>query len=533
MSEQDERQHVTGGLSLPPLPSVPSLPKDAKLASHRTNLGQGSGRAETPPNQRRQNSLPGAQTGRRMTVPKLAETPSPTSAEAQLRRVSRKPVVPKKAVPPSSSRQIPEKLVRGRSAAKSTPKMNPDVEHRKAIRPGQRPNYHVAQTRSFASIFEADPMLSKTVLGGGYNRSGKGSKFGKSVDNSAAVLPKSYPPGTRPKTSLGSSSPHRRLAPENEKVYSPAASRQTFRQTEQLHTGTHRSIDITNYTEESAAAMSGAHGLEYESRSSMRGIVKRGRNWKIPSTIAGVLVAVMIVVLVFFQARHTEVAGQALPDQNARTASATAGGPKPKEAIAPVDPNLVPSGLTSRTYSTPSSSGKIIAVPGANPAPAGNGAEVSYDVSYEDGLPLDPDLFAKSVHAVLNDGRGWVNRGKRYARSDYQAAYRIQLVTPKTVQAKCSGLVQDGFASCLVGNIAYINSDRWFSASPAWLSAGGSVDEYRAYLLNYFAGLAAKEKLAKCPGAGQVAPVMQPQTYELDGCKPNGWVVPGAPATSK
>ncbi|MDK6687704.1 DUF3152 domain-containing protein, partial [Aerococcus sp. UMB8623] len=79
-----------------------------------------------------------------------------------------------------------------------------------------------------------------------------------------------------------------------------------------------------------------------------------------------------------------------------------------------------------------------------------------------------------------------------------------------------------------VGNTVLLNSDRWFNSAEVWDKAGGGQDEYRAYLLNYFVGLATGKKQVDCKKPGEVANVMQSQTYELNGCKPNGWVNPDA-----
>jgi hypothetical protein len=48
-----------------------------------------------------------------------------------------------------------------------------------------------------------------------------------------------------------------------------------------------------------------------------------------------------------------------------------------------------------------------------------------------------------------------------------------------------------------------------------------TLEEYRASVINHEVGHFLGFDHMKCPGPGQLAPVMNTQTTELDGCRPN------------
>ncbi|MDU3133942.1 MAG: DUF3152 domain-containing protein [Winkia neuii] len=268
---------------------------------------------------------------------------------------------------------------------------------------------------------------------------------------------------------------------------------------------------------------------ETESGSSSELKRQESRWWLGAAIVICLLALIAGAIFGFFKLQRPDTESQMLPSDKKTSASPTAS-PTPSTEPSPV-PTVrtteVPSGLKG-SYDAPTATGRLIAIPGQKPAPEGEGKQVAYNLSYEEGMPIDSAAFAESVHNTLNDSRSWPAQGMRFSRTDYQPQVNLQLVTPGTIKKRCAGTVDDGFASCLVGNTVMLNSDRWFNSADAWHDAGGSADEYRAYLLNYFIGLATGKKAADCPGQGEVANVMQSQTYELGGCKPNGWVDPDA-----
>ncbi|MEH1167238.1 DUF3152 domain-containing protein [Micromonospora sp. CPCC 205539] len=148
-----------------------------------------------------------------------------------------------------------------------------------------------------------------------------------------------------------------------------------------------------------------------------------------------------------------------------------------------------------------------------------------YRVVVERGTGQDVDAFAGAVDGVLTDRRSWIASGElRVQRvADAGAAdFTIYLATPVTSERMCAegGLTTERYTSCRLPGQVIINLARWMEAVPDY---GAPLDTYRTYVINHEVGHEFGEEHEACPGLGEFAPVMQQQTYGLQGCVANAW----------
>ncbi|MEV7580768.1 DUF3152 domain-containing protein [Streptomyces erythrochromogenes] len=188
----------------------------------------------------------------------------------------------------------------------------------------------------------------------------------------------------------------------------------------------------------------------------------------------------------------------------------------------PLDPKLTGPG----TFDT---------VPGVAKGP-GKGKVVRYRVDVEQGLGLDPMLFAEAVHRTLNDDRSWGHGGtKTFERvPGGEADFVITLASPGTTGVWCAKSDLD----TVVGNVScdsaktervMINAFRWAQGSETY--GPDQMLTYRQMLINHEVGHRLGHGHVNCRTPGALAPVMQQQTKSLniDGiqCRPNPWAFPG------
>lgn len=148
-----------------------------------------------------------------------------------------------------------------------------------------------------------------------------------------------------------------------------------------------------------------------------------------------------------------------------------------------------------------------------------------YRVLVEQGTGQDVDAFAATVDDALGDRRSWIASGElRMQRVSEPAAadFTIYLATPATSERMCAdgGLSTDGYTSCRLPGQVIVNLARWMEGVPDY---GAPIETYRSYVINHEVGHELGEEHQACPGPGQPAPVMQQQTYGLDGCVANAW----------
>ncbi|WP_433535817.1 DUF3152 domain-containing protein [Micromonospora sp. CA-249363] len=148
-----------------------------------------------------------------------------------------------------------------------------------------------------------------------------------------------------------------------------------------------------------------------------------------------------------------------------------------------------------------------------------------YRVVVERDSGQDADTFAARVDEVLADPRSWIASGDlRVQRvADARAAdFTIYLATPVTSERMCAegGLTTERYTSCRLPGRVIINLARWQEAVPDY---GAPLETYRTYVINHEVGHEFGAEHEACPGPGEPAPVMQQQTYGLQGCVANAW----------
>lgn len=167
-------------------------------------------------------------------------------------------------------------------------------------------------------------------------------------------------------------------------------------------------------------------------------------------------------------------------------------------------------------------SGTFRVVEAKSPTPPDpRSSPLTYTVEVERELPLPPRETARTIDDILADSRSWgtiENRPLRRVSGDGDA--RILLSSPATTDKLCAPLETRGKVSCRNGDLVVLNARRWAHATDSYRD---DVRSYRIYLVNHEVGHLLGRGHEECPGQGLPAPVMQQQTYGLDGCRRNVW----------
>jgi hypothetical protein len=206
--------------------------------------------------------------------------------------------------------------------------------------------------------------------------------------------------------------------------------------------------------------------------------------------------------------------------------------PVTAEPFAPAEgdaePSQAPQTVGAEAY-VEVGAGSLSVVDGTSPV-FGSGPLRRFVVEIEDGIGVDGAEFAGAVEATLADPRSWGNGGRmsfqRVGAAEAAAGhyeFKVSLVSPGSMETYCPGVGTGGYTSCRYGERAVINLARWATAVPHY---EGDLATYRPYVINHEVGHALGNGHRGCPGAGQLAPVMQQQTLGLDGCVKNAWPYP-------
>ncbi|WP_089155297.1 DUF3152 domain-containing protein [Micromonospora sp. NBS 11-29] len=203
--------------------------------------------------------------------------------------------------------------------------------------------------------------------------------------------------------------------------------------------------------------------------------------------------------------------------------------PRPARVPLATVPSLPP-GVEADLPATPTGyptagPGTFAVAEGRSPVRGYDGPLRRYRIEVERGTGQDVHAFAAAVDAVLGDARSWIASGRlRVQRVPGGAAadFTVYLATPVTSERMCAegGLHTERYTSCRLPGRVVVNLARWMTAVPDY---GAPLDVYRTYVINHEVGHEFGELHQSCPAPGAPAPVMQQQTYGLDGCVPNAW----------
>lgn len=184
-------------------------------------------------------------------------------------------------------------------------------------------------------------------------------------------------------------------------------------------------------------------------------------------------------------------------------------------------------GASASAVNVPASGSGTFATAGGGSAPVGSGRIYRYLVVVEEGAGVAPDEFAAAVERTLAEPRGWTaSRRWGFQRvSGGSSDVTVHLATPATTDRLCDsvGVETRGEVSCRGGRTIVINLRRWLTAVPHYSDA---LDDYRHMLVNHEMGHFLGHGHVKCGRAGTPAPVMQRQTFGLEGCTRNSWPYP-------
>ncbi|MFD9267474.1 DUF3152 domain-containing protein [Streptomyces goshikiensis] len=273
----------------------------------------------------------------------------------------------------------------------------------------------------------------------------------------------------------------------------------------------------------------------------------RSRKARVYTGMAALAVTTVIAVVVAGQLTTTGKtradavsaggdAGRAVPGQSA---ASRGDGRATPSAAAPAAPELTFEQKMALQFPIDAKlkgPGTFDTVPGVAKAP-GKGKLVRYRVDVEQGLGLDPQLFAEAVQRTLNDDRSWSHKGAMTFERvpGGEADFVITLASPGTTGFWCAKSDLDTTVDNVSCDSAstqrvMINAFRWAQGSVTF--GPNAMFAYRQMLINHEVGHRLGHGHVSCRTPGALAPIMQQQTKSLDlegiHCLPNPWVFPGS-----
>lgn len=150
-------------------------------------------------------------------------------------------------------------------------------------------------------------------------------------------------------------------------------------------------------------------------------------------------------------------------------------------------------------------------------------SSVTYSVETRGAITASLADFKSQANQTLNDSRGWSRMGISFTEISSGGSF-VLVLSQDTEVPKFSPNVCSSDWSCRVGKYIIINQNRWIGATSAWNSVGGSLRDYRHMVINHESGHWLGHSVhLNCSGAGQLAPIMQQQSIDLQGCNFNPW----------
>jgi len=245
-----------------------------------------------------------------------------------------------------------------------------------------------------------------------------------------------------------------------------------------------------------------------------------GRRWTAALVAGGTALAVAAAILVLRdddRATADAPVGEPVAADSPIAATPAPTRPSPSVDRARVDP---PAARRPRVRIPEQASGRFAVAAGRSPE-VGRGRPVRYTVAVERGLPYLPSDVAPFVDATLADARGWTKGGRHaFQRVPRRPDVKVLLASPVTTDELCAPLLTRGRVSCRNGARVVLNARRWAYGIPDY---DGDLRRYRQYVVNHEVGHVLGAGHVPCPGRGRLAPLMQQQSYGLDGCRPNPW----------
>lgn len=157
-----------------------------------------------------------------------------------------------------------------------------------------------------------------------------------------------------------------------------------------------------------------------------------------------------------------------------------------------------------------------------NLEPAVGARQVTYTVAARGVVTADLDEFKSFAQTTYSSAQGWSRLGVSFTEVAEGGDFTLWLAEGATMTS-FSATGCDSTYSCRVGRNVIINQTRWLEGSEPFINAGGDLSSYRTMVLNHELGHWLGHGHRYCASDGAEAPLMQQQSINMQGCKPNAW----------